>query len=447
MHLIVHDAPNGLQGVYDLSSGNSIIRRLDEARVTPSTILRAAADFGVEEAYSVRLESHGRYLLYVVRPTPYALAMTFDAMTGERLDPLSDSLMLAIAAEHLAGTKPVHVLGDVSEYHRDYDLRSVPAARISMDGDQPSELILSRASGRLLRRRDAVATGFEAWYRALHVFQWGGGGGGAMGAFTTLLYLVTAGVVLLGVLGIALWIWRWGKRRPAALTWHGRAGMTVGVFLLVEVLVGAYMWLSLGPLQDPFRGKNTFAMPTMGLAVSDSLADPGTVIGRVAPALEVDPAAIQMIEWRQIAEHPVWVVRTARNEVGTVFSVRDAAPWEPVPAETVGLAVQLLINGNPRFSYRGQREYYWNDLNRAIPVYHYRFADGTDVYASQATAEIVSRRTAFWRAFSPFLMVHSVAFSADGDMNAIFLFIMLGAITTLLATGWWAWWSTRWRPS
>lgn len=71
------------------------------------------------------------------------------------------------------------------------------------------------------------------------------------------------------------------------------------------------------------------------------------------------------------------------------------------------------------------------------------YAHGTDVYASQATAEIVSRRTGFWRAFSPFLMVHSVAFTADAEMNAIFLFIMLGAITTLLATGWWAWWQTR----
>ena len=52
------------------------------------------------------------------------------------------------------------------------------------------------ASGRALRRLDAVATGFEAWYRALHVLQWGGGGGwgGAMGVFTTLLYSVSAGV-------------------------------------------------------------------------------------------------------------------------------------------------------------------------------------------------------------------------------------------------------------
>jgi len=157
----------------------------------------------------------------------------------------------------------------------------------------------------------------------------------------------------------------------------------------------------------------------------------------------VDAAAIQMIEWRHIAEHPVWVVRAARNEVGTVFSVHDSVPWDPVPAEVVGRAVQRLMDGNPEFSHEGEREYYWNDLNRPIPVYHYRFDDGTDVYASQATAEIVSRRTGFWRAFSPFLMVHSVAFTADAEMNAIFLFIMLGAITALLATGWWAWWQTR----
>ena len=378
MHLIVHDAPNGLQGVYDLSAANSVIRRLDESQVSPSTVLRAAADFGAEQPYSIRLESHGRHLLYIVRPTPYALATTFDAMTGERLDPLSDSLMLAIADEHLAGTKAVRVLGEVSEYHRDYDLPGVPAARILMDGDQPSELILSRASGRPLRRLDAVATGFEAWYRALHVFQWGGGG--AMGAFTTLLYLMTVGVFVLGVMGITLWVGRWGKRRPTPLIWHGRVGMTVGVFLLVEIIVGAYMWLSLGPLQDPFRGKNTFAMPTTGFIASDSLADPRTVLDRVTPAMGVDAAGIQMIEWRHIAEHPVWVVRNVRNEVGTVFSVGDSVRWDPVPAEMVGRAVQQLMDGNPEFSHEGEREYYWNDLNRPIPVYHYRFDDGTDVH-------------------------------------------------------------------
>ena len=52
----------------------------------------------------------------------------------------------------------------------------------------------------------------------------------------------------------------------------------------------------------------------------------------------------------------------------------------------------------------------------------------------------------FWCAFSPFLMVHAVAFTADAEMNAIFLFIMLGAITALLGTGWWASWRTR-RPN
>ena len=29
------------------------------------------------------------------------------------------------------------------------------------------------------------------------------------------------------------------------------------------------------------------------------------------------------------------------------------------------------------------------------------------------------------------------------DMNALFLFTMLGAITILIVTGWWAWWRMR----
>ena len=111
--------------------------------------------------------------------------------------------------------------------------------------------------------------------------------------------------------------------------------------------------------------------------------------------------------------------------------------------EVIGETVQLMMKGTPAYTYEGEREYYWNDLNRPIPVYHFRFDDGTDVYASRATAEIVSRRTGFWRAFSPFLMVHSVAFSTDDDTNAVFLLLMLGAITILVATGWWTWWRIR----
>ncbi len=438
MHQVVHDAPNGLQGVYDLASANSIPARLDAAVVTPTALLAAVARDGIDEVYALRLESHGPYLLYVLRPTPYALAMTFDAITGARLDPLPDSIVLAMASEHLAGTTAGRLIGDVSEYHRDYDRRSIPSVRIAMVGAQPSELILSRASGRPMRRFDGVATGFESWYRALHVFQWGG----AMGLFTTVLYLTTAAVVVLAVLGLALWFWRRGKRRPAALTWHGRAGITVGVLLVVEILVGAYMWLSLGPLQDPFRGKNTFALPTSGLSVEDSLQDAGRVLSATTDMLGVAPTAIQTIEWRTIDSRSAVVVRTARNEMGTVFDAETGAQWEPSP-EAVGRSVRALMKGNPAFTYQNNRDYYWNDLNRAIPVYHYRFDDGTDVFASRATGEIVSRRTGFWRAFSPFLMVHSAAFSDDDDTNALFLFTMLGAITILIVTGWWAWWRMR----
>ena len=442
LYLIVRDAPNGLQGVYELKSRNSVTRRLDDARVPPDSILRLVSATGVEEVYAVRLESHGGHLLYVVRPTPYALAMTFDAMTGRRLDPLPDSVLLHIANEKLTGTRAVRILGEVEEYHRDYDTPAVPAARILMEGAQPSQLILSRASGRTLRRLDDIATGFEGWYRALHVFQWGS----AMGFFTTLLYLTTAGVAIMAVFGVLLWVWRRGKRRPVALRWHGRLGITVGVFLFVEVLVGAYMWLSLGPLQDPFRGKNTFAAPwTGGIPVEATLAGATTVLDNAAPELGVAPAAIQAIEWRRLAGEAVWIVRPQRDTPGNTFSAADGMPWNPIPPDVIGTAVQELMAGTPSFTFRSETEYYWNDVNRPIPVYQFRFADGpgTDVYASRTTGEVVSRRTTFWRAFTPFLMVHSVAFTRDERVNAAFLYLLLSTSAALVGTGLWAWWRTR----
>ena len=136
------------------------------------------------------------------------------------------------------------------------------------------------------------------------------------------------------------------------------------------------------------------------------------------------------------------MVRSARNEVGTVFDAKTGAPSEP-SAEMIGRTAQAMMNGAPAFTIEGERDYYWNDLNRSIPVYHFRFDDGTDVYASQATGEIVSRRTGFWRAFSPFLQFHSLAYSEEDETNAFFLLSMLVAISLLVFTGWWAWWRTR----
>jgi len=139
------------------------------------------------------------------------------------------------------------------------------------------------------------------------------------------------------------------------------------------------------------------------------------------------------------------VVATRRNEPGSVFLASQGARWDSISPDVIGRAVQAVVAGNPPFTFQGERDYYWNDVNRPIPVYHFRFADGpaTDVFASRTTGEVISRRTGFWRAFSPFLMVHSVAFSRSQLINTSVLYLMLASLTGLVTTGCWAWWRTR----
>ena len=93
---------------------------------------------------------------------PSTLAV-YDARTGARLDPLSDQLLEEIGNDALAGTR-VGSLHQGDEFNRYYTIDRVPAGSLEMEGVQPSEVVLSRASGRTLRRTDPAAAAFEKAY-------------------------------------------------------------------------------------------------------------------------------------------------------------------------------------------------------------------------------------------------------------------------------------------
>ena len=109
MMLITMNAPNGLAGVYTLRAFNSVDVPLTSAGFGPDSALRLAAGHGVDRAYWVRLQSRGTELWYVVKPSPYAAALVFDARTGQRLDPLSDKRLTMAANDIINATD---VIGD-----------------------------------------------------------------------------------------------------------------------------------------------------------------------------------------------------------------------------------------------------------------------------------------------------------------------------------------------
>ncbi len=445
--------PNGLQGVYRLAPYNSQDVDLREARISPDSLLSVLnRDYQLDSIYWLKLQSRGPHLWYVVQPTPFALGMVFDARTGARLDPLPDSLLEVVANEALTGTHAGE-MSQLAEYHRDYDVAKVPAVKFVMQGEQPTELVLARHTGRTLRRSDSQARQFNWWYRTLHVFQWGDN----MALFTTFLYVLAALGVVLAFFGLRLWWWRRG--RPKAFydrpnmkvrLWHRRLGLTIGVLLLAQMVLGAYMWLSLGPLQDPFRGKNTFNRDwNTGLATSTSLPDVAEFLERLESDGNGQARPIQALQWRMRGDRVVCVVNHRNDEVGQVYDVVTAERLDDLTPQEAGHAARLLMRALPDFEFRGETTYYFNDLNRKIPAYHFRFADdtATDVFVCKRTGEIISRRTRFWRAFGPILTLHAYAFTDNSVLDTLFLSVFQIGLLGLLLTGWRLNFQTRKSPN
>ena len=240
LHGVGLTLPNGLQGVYELQPAPSLGEPLEsDAWVSPDDLLARLADDGIERVYWLRLERLGPTPAWIVKPGPFELERVYDAKTAKRIDPLPNEILRAIADEHLVGTR-VSEIHEGAEFNRYYTVDRVPAVAVRMEGDQPSELVFSRASGRILRRTDRLAEWFHRAYRSVHVWQWGD----ALGAFTALLYgLVGVALVLVGI-GYTLW---W-QRREARRRWtnavrparrvHARFAPVAGFLLALASAAG-----------------------------------------------------------------------------------------------------------------------------------------------------------------------------------------------------------------
>ncbi len=440
LHYVGMTAPNGLQGIYELAPLNSVDVQLGSAEFSPSQIMaRLREDLGLRRVFWLRLQAFGDRLAYLVKPTPFAPGMTFDASSGERLDPLDDRFLVQIAAEKLRETWPVAVRPADHEFHRDYAEDTVPASAVLMEGKQPSTLILSRHTGRTLRRIDSDASRFEWWYRNLHVLQWGP----QMWAFTALLFGLALVVLWQTVSGgRLLWLRRHRRKgrsaRQRAFQFHRCFAAVIVLFLGAQMLVGAYMWLNLGPFQGVFRGKPTFEPDWGGGIATDSqLVSAARVIRQVSGELGLNGQPIQWIEWRSRLDESVVIVSPVRNEVGRVFD-SNGKPLPRLTPDEAGRTASRYIKGRPAFQFEEKTTYYWNDLNRKIPAYRFRFDDlrASDVFVCQTTGDVISRRTDFWRAFGPFLRFHSFAWTQNRVVDTGLLIAFQLGLLGLLATGW-----------
>lgn len=448
--------PNGLQGVYELETeyASSVALEGGDLLAPDSILARLGAD-GVDVIYWLRLEALGGRPAYVVKPGPFSLERTYDARTGERLDPLSDDFLRAVANQHLVDTH-VAEAHEGDEFNRYYTVDRVPAAAMTMEGQQPSELVFSRGAGRILRRTDPMAGAFHTAYLSVHVWQWGD----SLRFFTAILYGLVGLALLLVGLGYTLW-WtrrdarrRWTDAVRPARRIHGRLAPVAGFLLATQMLVGAYLWFNLGLIEPRFRGQGSFAEEwTGGVAVTETLASPATIRSAVA-AEEAEPETttgharseemshggegpIQRYEWRAVGEERFWLAYPSRNESGILVDATSGEVLNRLTPEQAARAGAEVVEGVAAGPAAESTEY-WMDFNARVPTYRFRFTDpdDTDVHVSQITGEVVQRRPAIWRAFGPFLSYHTFGFTGNAWFDTILLTVLQLAILVMVVTGW-----------
>ncbi len=161
--------PNGFAGDYELQRHHANPSPLAaEEIVDPAESLAHLKGDALVRIYVLRLDRLGAYPVYIVKPDPFELERVYDARTAERVDPLPVERMQAVVDAELVDTYATE-LHAVDEFNRYYTVDEVPALAATMEGEQPSEIVFSSISGRVLRRTDPLAAWFETAYRSVAV--------------------------------------------------------------------------------------------------------------------------------------------------------------------------------------------------------------------------------------------------------------------------------------
>jgi hypothetical protein len=432
--------PNGLQGEYELQTRHATgIELEDEQLLPPGEVLQRLKADGIDRVYWLRLEQLAGRAVYVVKPGPFSLERVIDARTGERLDPLPDEMLRAVADEELVGSHTVQVKDD-DQFNRYYTVESVAAVAVELEGDEPAEIVFSRASGRVLRRTGPLAAWFEKAYRGVHVWQWGE----SLWFFTGVLYgLAGVGLLVVG-LGYTLW-WlrrdsrsRWTKAVRPARRIHGRLAPIAGFLLATQMLVGAYLWFNLGLIEPRFRGQGSFESEwSGGISVDEELQSAAVIQAAIPDALQPTDDPIQRYEWRAVGDDRFWIAYPERDTNGILIDARTGGVVDRLTPEQAVVAGTSVVLGQPIGAAEESVEY-WMDYNERVPTYLFRFSDpdDTDVHVSQITGEIVQRRPAVWRAFSPFLLYHTFGFTGNPWLDTLLLSSLQISILVMVGTGW-----------
>jgi uncharacterized membrane protein YkoI len=162
-------------------------------------------------------------LLYEVRFRREGTAVTvlLDAVTGERLSPISTELALVIAAQYVR-PPAIPIRAEVEQYRPRKKKRSYDAVRVRFDDDNKTEIILDRQTGEILED--------EGRWRRLHFFVMQLHQLNFFGFDKTLLNVPALPLLLMGLSGMLLWAFhqaRGGRHKTAVAASTSTPGSSV----------------------------------------------------------------------------------------------------------------------------------------------------------------------------------------------------------------------------
>lgn len=177
---------------------------LTAVRLTPQQAMQLAGATGQAkgvELVSLRHEG-GRLIYEVVRRDGKAMqSQLFDAVSGERLSPLSHEMAAAVAAEYVAGNPPIknNAVMDHFRHRSGKVIQSVYRVAFTAPGNP--EIFIDRNSAAIVEESDD-ARAFHFWVMKLHQLQF-------FGTKKELTLIPGLALLLLVATGFIIWFRRW----------------------------------------------------------------------------------------------------------------------------------------------------------------------------------------------------------------------------------------------
>lgn len=207
---------------------------------------------------------------------------------------------------------------------------------------------------------------------------------------------------------------------------HKWVALFVGLQLVLWSFSGLmFAWLD----HHQVQGHDAVAAPAaLALPPDQPLMDPGLLLQRLS--------GLPVTEVKLVEVAGQWLYRVAGPGEVRLFRAEDGAPFAINRALATDLANRYYAGDGPLVS----MEHHAGptlETRRAGPSWEARFADGQDtsVYVSAEDGSLIVARTATWRVFDFFWMLHTMDYAGRDDFNNPLVILAASAAVWISLTG------------